>query len=111
MDPSLVRVVGAAVIPAAMIAACSVLRQAVWAEHRGLADRIRACAAELRSSRLDPPRSTSLLAQLRLFQRRMRLVTLAALFGTVAVACYVTLVMMLAFDDLQLGGRREPAHR
>ena len=100
MDPSLVRLIGAAVIPAAMITACAVLLQGLWAEHRGLADRIRSCSAELRAG-VEPRRRRSLLAQLPLFQRRMKLITRAALCGTSAVACYVALVLMLALHDLQ----------
>jgi hypothetical protein len=101
MEPSLVRVIGAAVIPAAMITACAVLLQGLWAEHRGLADRIRSCSAELRGAGVEPRRRRSLLAQLALFQRRMKLVTRAALCGTAAVGCYSALVIMLAVEDLQ----------
>jgi hypothetical protein len=101
MDPSLVRLIGAAVIPAAMITACAVLLQGLWAEHRGIADRIRSCSSELRGAGIEPRRRRSLLAQLPLFQRRMKLITRAALCGTAAVACYVTLVLMLALHDLQ----------
>src|SRR5688500_15729971 len=101
MEPSVVRVIGAAVIPAAMITACAVLLQGLWAEHRGLADRIRSCSAELRAADLGSRRRRSLLAQLPVFRSRMRLVTRAALCGTAAVACYVVLVLMLALEDLQ----------
>jgi hypothetical protein len=101
MEPALVQVIGAAVIPAAMITACAVLLQGLWTEHRGLADRIRSCSAELRTAGLAPRRRGSLLAQITLFQRRMRIVTRASLCGTSAVACYVALVMMLAVHDLQ----------
>jgi hypothetical protein len=112
MEPALVKVIGAAVIPAAMITACAVLLQGLWAEHRSLADRIRSCSAELRTAGLAARRRGSLLAQILLFQRRMRIVTRASLCGagivtraslcgTAAVACYVALVMMLAAHDLQ----------
>ncbi len=92
LDP-IVRLIAGALIPATMISASAVLLQGIWAEHRALGDRVRACSSELRLPGTGRPRRQNLLKQLVLFRRRIRLTTAAALAATTAVACFVTLML------------------
>ena len=88
----------AAVTPAVMISATAILLSAVNSRHQSLSDRLRALSAEMRE-RPTPKRAASVRRQILLFERRLRFVTAAhaSLFG--ATACFISMVIVIAFTS------------
>jgi hypothetical protein len=99
MPEQLIKAIAGALIPAAMVTASAVILQGIWAEHRALADRIRACSAELRAVSTHPRRRHNLVAQLASFRRRVRMSTMASLAASGSVACFVTLMLSIALHE------------
>ncbi len=80
-------VVAVAVTPVVMVSATAILIGGVSAKHQALADRLRLLMAEFRSPQTSEARKQSVLAQVKLFRRRLKYATLSHLGLYVAAAC------------------------
>jgi hypothetical protein len=95
----LLQVIAAAVTPVVMISAAAVLIMGVNQKHAGLGDRLRELAAEFRAEGTPRERRECLLAQIRLFQRRLSYVATAHLWLYASVACFVAMVLVITLGS------------
>lgn len=70
-------IVAAAVTPAVMVSATAILISGVNSKHQALADRLRLLTAEFRNPLTADARRQNVLAQMKLFRRRLKYVTLS----------------------------------
>ena len=96
-DP--VKVVTTAVAPVVMISATAILISGISSKHQSLSDRLRQLTAEYRSPQTSKDRRLNLQAQIQLFQRRIRYVSRAHISLFCATACFVSMVLVLAFTQ------------
>jgi len=75
--PAFLRIISAAVTPVVMLSACSTLILGINAKHTGLADHIRAAAAEVRGPGMSDARRVQLIGQIQTFHRRFNLAWMA----------------------------------
>jgi hypothetical protein len=94
--PDTVTALTSAVAPVVMVSAAGLLFMGVQAKNLHLADRIRALMSEYRSPETTDPRRAQLMAQLRLFHRRIRLSQWALDMIYVAILCFVLTSLLLA---------------
>ena len=96
-DP--VKIVTTAVAPVVMISATAILISGISSKHQSLSDRLRALAAEYRNPQTGDDRRVNLRAQIQLFQKRIRYVSRAHISLFCATACFVSMVLVLAFTQ------------
>lgn len=96
-DP--VKVVTTAVAPVVMISATAILIGGISSKHQSLSDRLRQLTAEYRNPQTSSDRRLNLQAQMQLFQRRIRYVSRAHISLFCATACFISMVLVLAFTQ------------
>ena len=101
MDPHL-DTITAAVAPVVMVSAAGLLFTGLQAKNFHLADRIRALAQELRglAGEVAPSRRRQLVAQIALFERRLRLNHHALELLYVAILCFTATSLLLMLSAL-----------
>jgi hypothetical protein len=96
MDASNLESLTAAVAPVVMVSAAGLLFNGVQTKNLHLSDRIRSLAAEHRDPATTPERQAQLLAQLPLFDKRIRLSQRSLEMIYVAILCFVVTSLLLA---------------
>jgi hypothetical protein len=96
-DP--VKVVTTAVAPVVMISATAILISGISSKHQSLSDRLRQLTAEYRNPQTSEDRRLNLQAQIPLFQQRIHFVARAHICLFCATACFVSMVLVLAFTQ------------
>ena len=79
-----------------MVSATAILISGVNAKHQALADRLRLLMAEFRHPQTPEARKQNVLAQVKLFRRRLKYATVSHLGLYVAVACFISMVMIVS---------------
>jgi hypothetical protein len=93
-DP--LQIVASAVTPVVLVSATAILIGGVNARHIAIADRIRSLTAEHRNSATTTKRRASILRQLPIFQRRIRLASWSIRGLYFASACFVTMALSIS---------------
>jgi hypothetical protein len=88
--------ISAAVTPVVMISANAILISAITSKHQSMSDRLRALTAEWRDAATPMGRREVIVEQLRLFDERLRWVTLSHIILYVATACFIATVIVIA---------------
>lgn len=88
--------ISAAVTPVVMISANAILISAITAKHQSMSDRVRALTAEWRNASTPADRRTSIAAQVKLFEERIRWITWSHIILYIATACFIATVMVIA---------------
>jgi Protein of unknown function (DUF2721) len=96
MDASSLESLTAAVAPVVMVSAAGLLFNGVQTKNLHLSDRIRSLAAEHRDPTTTRDRQAQLLAQLPLFDKRIRLSQRSLEMIYVAIVCFVITSLLLA---------------
>ncbi len=91
-------VVAAAVTPVFMVSATAILIGGVSAKHQALADRLRLLMTEYRYPQTSEARKQNVLAQVKLFRRRLRYATLSHLGLYIATACFISVAMIISLS-------------
>ena len=88
--------ISAAVTPVVMISATAILISAINSKHQSMSDRLRALTAEFRNADTPAGRRDVIVGQLRLFDERLRWVTLSHIILYMATACFIATVIVIA---------------
>jgi hypothetical protein len=88
--------IAAAVTPVVMISANAILIGAISSKHQSMSDRLRALTGEWRSAATPMARREAIADQLRLFDKRLRWITLAHILLYMATACFIAMVIVIA---------------
>jgi hypothetical protein len=88
--------ISAAVTPVVMISANAILISAITSKHQSMSDRLRALTAEFRNAATPVDRREVIIGQLRLFDERLRWVTLSHIILYMATACFIATVIVIA---------------
>jgi hypothetical protein len=92
--------IAAAVTPVVMISANAILIGAISSKHQAMSDRLRALAAEWRSSDVSAARRDAIRAQVHLFTSRIGWVARAHFLLYVATGCFAAMVLVLALTPV-----------
>ncbi len=93
--------VASAVTPVVMVSATAILISGVNSKHISLADRLRNLTAEYRSPATTERRRQNILAQTMVFQRRLRLATIAHMSLYAATACFIVMVLVISLTPIR----------
>ncbi len=93
--------VASAVTPVVMVSATAILISGVNAKHISLADRLRSLAVEYRALATTDRRRQNILAQTLIFQRRLRLATVAHMALYSATACFIAMVLVISLTPIR----------
>jgi hypothetical protein len=88
--------IAAAVTPVVMISANAILISAISSKHQSMSDRLRALTGEWRNAATPMARREAIADQLRLFDKRLRWITLAHILLYAATACFIAMVIVIA---------------
>jgi hypothetical protein len=88
--------ISAAVTPVVMISANAILISAISSKHQSMSDRLRALTAEWRNAATAVARREAIADQVRLFDERLRWVTLSHIILYMATACFIAMVIVIA---------------
>jgi Protein of unknown function (DUF2721) len=88
--------ISAAVTPVVMISANAILISAISSKHQSMSDRLRALTAEWRNAATPVARREAIADQVRLFDERLRWVTLSHIILYTATACFIAMVIVIA---------------
>lgn len=95
-EPHAVQVISSALAPVLLVSASAILASGISQKHAALADRIRSLSAERRLPSSEPSRRESIEAQLVLFNRRVRLVSLAHRALYLGIGCQLLVILAIA---------------
>src|SRR5579859_1080911 len=96
------QLIGAAVTPVALIAACATLVLVINAKLSAMADRLRAIAAEYRSESTTTARRAQLLDEKQIFLRRYSLTFWAHVLLNLATVCFILTVPVILITEHHL---------
>jgi len=88
--------ISAAVTPVVMISANAILIGAISSKHQSMSDRLRALTAEWRNASTPAERRESIASQVKLFDSRLRWVTMSHIVLYTATACFIAMVIVIA---------------
>jgi hypothetical protein len=88
--------ISAAVTPVVMISANAILISAISSKHQSMSDRLRALTAEWRNATTAVTRREAIADQVRIFDVRLRWVTLSHIVLYTATACFIAMVIVIA---------------
>jgi hypothetical protein len=90
--------ISAAVTPVVMISANAILIGAISSKHQAMSDRLRALTAEWRNPATPAARRDAITGQVKLFDHRIRWVTMSHIVLYTATVCFIAMVIVIALS-------------
>lgn len=90
------QIVAAAVTPVVMVSATAILISGVNSRYISISDRVRALMKEYRDMTVGDERRVVIRSELKIFERRVELISWAIRILYVAAACFVTVALLIS---------------